>query len=61
MVTDIDHATRIVNKMAKERYSTVDKVLTEFVKYEQNGECQHFWPDENTACKMLLDNIDGNN
>lgn len=61
MVTDIDHATRIVNKMVKERYSTVDKVLAEFVKYQKNGECSHFWPDENTACKMLLDNIDGNN
>lgn len=61
MVTDIEHATRIVNKMVKERYSTVDKVLAEFVKYQKNGECSHFWPDENTACKMLLDNIDGNN
>jgi len=51
---DIDRATRIVNKMVKERYSTVDKVLAEFLKYNKNGECQHFWPDENTACKMLI-------
>ena len=55
MVTDIDHALRIVNKMAKERQSTVDKVLAEFVKHEKNGECHHFWPDENTACKMLIE------
>ena len=55
MVIDTDHAMRIVNKMAKESYSTVDKVLDEFIKYEKNGECQHFWPDENTACLMLIE------
>jgi len=54
MVTDIDHAMRIVGKMAKERYRSGDEVLAEFIKYEKNGECQHFWPDENTACQMLL-------
>jgi hypothetical protein len=54
MVTDIDHALRIVQKMAKERNNTVGDVLAEFLKYENNGECKHFWPDENTACLMLL-------
>lgn len=52
---DIDRATRIVNKMVKERYSTVEKVLAEFLKYQVNGECIHFWPDENTACQMLIE------
>lgn len=56
MVTDIDHALRIVNKMAKERYKPVGDVLTEFLKYQVDGECTHFWPDENTACMMLLNN-----
>jgi hypothetical protein len=51
---DLDRATHIINKMVKERYSTVDKVLAEFIKYQKNGECQHFWPDENTACVVLL-------
>jgi len=54
MVTDIEHAERIVNKMVKERYSTVEKVLAEFLKYQINGECAHFWPDENTSCQMLI-------
>lgn len=54
MVTDLDHALRIVNKMAKERNKTVGDVLAEFIKWEKNSECQHFWPDENTACLMLI-------
>lgn len=52
---DIERANRIVGKMAKERYCSNDVVLAEFLKYEKNGECQHFWPDENTACLMLLE------
>ncbi len=55
MVLDLTRALEIVNKMARERYSTVDKVLAEYSKYQVDGECQHFWPDENTACKMLLE------
>ena len=56
MVTDIDHALRIVQKMAKERCKTTGDVLNEFLKYVKNNECQHFWPDENTSCLMLLEN-----
>jgi hypothetical protein len=52
---DITRAQSIVNKMVKERYSTVDKVLAEFLKWQKDGECSHFWPDENTACKMLIE------
>ena len=55
MVKDINEANRIVGKMAKERYNTLGDVLTEFLKYQKNGECTHFWPDENTACLMLIE------
>ena len=55
MVRTIEHATRIVTKMAKERYCSIDKVLAEYEKYQVNGECKHFWPDENTACKLLIE------
>lgn len=51
---ELDRATHIVNKMAKERYNTAGDVLVEFLKYQKNGECTHFWPDENTACQMLI-------
>lgn len=51
---ELDRAQTIVNKMVKERYSTVDKVLAEFIKYQKNGEVNHFWPDENTACQILI-------
>lgn len=54
MVKDINEANRIVGKMAKERYRSSDEVLAEFLRYQKNGECTHFWPDENTACRMLL-------
>jgi hypothetical protein len=54
MVKDINEANRIVGKMAKERYRSSDEVLNEFLRYQKDGECQHFWPDENTACRMLL-------
>ena len=54
MVKDINEANRIVGKMAKERYRSSNEVLQEFSRYQKDGECQHFWPDENTACKMLL-------
>jgi hypothetical protein len=40
--------------MAKERNRSSDEVLNEFLRYQKEGECQHFWPDENTACRMLL-------
>ncbi len=54
MVKDINEANRIVGNMAKERNRSSDEVLNEFMRYQKDGECQHFWPDENTACKMLL-------
>ena len=53
---ELDRATHIVNKMAKERYKPIGDVLAEFLKYQKDGECTHFWPDENTACKILIDN-----
>lgn len=53
---DFDRATHIVNKMAKERYKPIGDVLAEFLKYQKDGECTHFWPDENTACRILIDN-----
>ena len=54
MVKDINEANRIVGNMAKERNRSSDEVLSEFLRYQKDGECQHFWPDENTACRMLL-------
>jgi hypothetical protein len=54
MVKDINEANRIVGNMAKERNRSSDEVLNEFLRYQKDGECQHFWPDENTACRMLL-------
>ena len=51
---ELDRATHIVNKMAKERYASHGSVLAEFLRYQKNGECSHFWPDENTACQVLI-------
>ena len=52
---ELARATHIVSKMAKERFNTAGDVLAEFLKYQKNGECTHFWPDENTACRMLIE------
>jgi hypothetical protein len=52
---EIERATHIVNKMANERYKPVGDVLAEFLKYQKDGECTHFWPDENTACRVLIE------
>jgi hypothetical protein len=52
---ELERATHIVNKMAKERYKPIGDVLAEYIRYAKDGECTHFWPDENTACKMLIE------
>jgi|FreactcultureFD7_1027221.scaffolds.fasta_scaffold07820_6 DNA-dependent RNA polymerase auxiliary subunit epsilon len=56
---DIERAYDIMRKMIKDRYlaynqTNIEKILDEFVKYEKNGECSHLWPDENTACAILV-------
>ena len=51
---ELDRATHIINKMVKERHGTVGGVLAEYIRYQKDGECSHFWPDENTACQMLI-------
>lgn len=51
---ELERAERIVNSMARERYRTVEDVLQEFLRYQKHGEARHFWPDENTACLMLV-------
>lgn len=51
---ELDRATHIVNKMAKERYVSPGSVLAEYIRYQKDGECSHFWPDENTACKIFI-------
>ena len=55
MVENQTRALEIVNKMAKERHGTFGGVLAEYIRYAKNGECTHFWPDENTACRMLIE------
>ena len=53
-VRDNKWAVSIVDAMAQERGTSQERVLNEFVRYQKAGECQHFWPDQNTACRMLL-------
>lgn len=54
---NISRAEQIVNEMAKQRCTTVDKILAEFQKHEKNGKCNHFWPDENAACAVMLEKV----
>ena len=55
---DLTIAQKILGKMAKERYISTDAVLDEYLRYRVDGEVGHFWPDENTACKVLLNQND---
>ena len=52
---DLERAQRIVQKMAKERYSNLSDVLAEFQRYQKDGEVSHFWPDESMACRRLIE------
>jgi hypothetical protein len=52
---ELDRATQIINKMVKERHGTFGGVLAEYIRYAKDGECTHFWPDENTACRILIE------
>ena len=49
-----DRALIVLDNMAKERNKSILEVLSEWRKYEKNGDCQHFWPDQNIACRIAL-------
>lgn len=54
MQMTLEKAQTVVNKMAKDRYTTVEKVIDEYNRHQKNGEAQHFWPIENTACRLII-------
>lgn len=50
------YANQILQQMARERNVTVDEVIQEYLEHQINGRVQHFWPDENEACRFHLEN-----
>jgi hypothetical protein len=50
------YANEILQRMAHERNCTVHEVINEYLEYQVNGKCQHFWPDQNEACRFFLEN-----
>ena len=50
------YANQILQQMARERNVTVDEVIQEYHEHQVNGKVQHFWPDENEACRFHLEN-----
>ena len=50
----LEKAQKVITKMAKDRYTTIDRVIDEYNRHQRDGECQHFWPDENTACRLII-------
>lgn len=50
------YANEILQRMARERNCTVREVIDEYLKYQVNGQCRHFWPDQNEACRFMLEN-----
>lgn len=53
MQMTLEKAQKVITKMAKDRYTTIDRVIDEYNRHQRDGECQHFWPDENTACRLI--------
>lgn len=53
---ETDYANQILQRMARERNTTVYGVIQEYLKYQVNGQAKHFWPDENEACRFHLEN-----
>ncbi len=50
------YANEILQRMARERNCSVPEVIQEYLEYQVNGRCQHFWPDQNEACRFMLEN-----
>jgi hypothetical protein len=55
MIMTNDRALDIVQQMASDRNTGVLEVLKEYDKYSVDGEAPHFWPDENTACRVAME------
>jgi len=52
---EIGRACDILSEMAKERNIGVLEVLQEWDKFANDeGEASHFWPDQNTACRVFM-------
>lgn len=49
------YAQQIIQHMARERNVTTSEVIQEYLKYQVNGQVKHFWPDENEACQVILE------
>ena len=49
----LEKAQTVVNQMAKKRFITVEDVIDEYSRYQKDGEVRHFWPIENTACRLI--------
>lgn len=53
MQMTLEKAQTVVNQMAKQRFITVEDVIDEYSRYQKDGEVRHFWPIENTACRLI--------
>lgn len=53
---ETDYANRILQDMARERNVTISEVIQEYLQHQDNGRARHFWPDENEACRFVLEN-----
>jgi hypothetical protein len=50
-----ESAVEIINDYAKNNYTSFDKVIAEWFKYETRGACKHFFPTVNLACQIVTD------
>lgn len=53
---ETDYANRILQDMARERNTSICDIIDEYLECQINGRVRHFLPDENEACRFVLEN-----
>lgn len=57
---ELQTAEKIVRAMAAERGVRSHVIITEYLKYRDSKTnlCNHFWPDQNSACFKMVSVLD---
>ena len=56
---DLNQAQEIVNEMAKERGVRGHVIIAEYLKFRdpETKACNHFWPNQNSACYKIHEEL----
>ena len=55
---DLNEAQKVVKQMAEERGVRGSVIIQEYLKYrEADNCCAHFWPNQNSACFKVSEEL----